>query len=182
MTRPQGVTRWYGFGSNGAPAEVVDVIDAPLDASRVTQLAASFGCPADIEAITQVLLTQTELGDEAYPAVWSSVDHLVRYDAAWRSMQRGVVPPSLRAQALAVTYRNNPTDPADSVPAVVLAAVGQAIQEAGRSRLRSDGRTPSHWALGMPRLARLNAGPLLRSRALLASRIRRPGGAANLNS
>jgi len=158
------------------------VIDAPLDSSRVTQLAASFGCPADIEAITQVLLAQTELGDEAYPAVWSSVDHLVRHDAAWRSMERGVVPPSLRAQALAVTYRSSPTDPADSVPAVVLAAVGEAIQDTGRSQTGGAGRSLSHWALGMPRLARFNAGPLLRPRALLASRIRRAGGAANLNS
>ncbi|MBO0693173.1 MAG: hypothetical protein J2P58_09780, partial [Acidimicrobiaceae bacterium] len=71
--------------------------DESLESSRVGQLAVSLGCSADLEAITQALLVQTALGKEAYAAVWSSVDHLVNHDIAWRSMVQGVVPPSLRA-------------------------------------------------------------------------------------
>lgn len=136
----QWVTGKHGFGSKGAPAEVDEVIDSDLESSRVIQLGASLGCPPDIEAITRTLLQQTALGDEAYAAVRSSVSHLVRHDAAWRAMVTGVVPSSLRAQVLAVTYRTSATQPADSVPAVVLAAVGAAIVAPGRSRAASGSR------------------------------------------
>lgn len=157
--------------------------DESLESSRVGQLAVSLGCSADLEAITQALLVQTALGKEAYAAVWSSVDHLVNHDIAWRSMVQGVVPPSLRAQALAVTHRTDATKPADSVPAAVLAAVGSAIMNPGHSTSRAADRPAgSRRASAVQVLPRISAGLLLRVRALFASRIRPPDEAANLNS
>jgi hypothetical protein len=110
--------------------------DSSLE-SRLDRVAASLGCPADLEAITATLLQQTALGDSSYEAVWSSVDHLVNHDAAWRLMEKGVLPPSLRSQAVRLTYRTSPTTPGDSVPALVFAAVGEAIlSSAQTSRTR----------------------------------------------
>lgn len=161
------------------------MIDSSLDSSRVNQLAASLGCPADMEAITEALLRQTTLGQDEYAAVWSSVDHLVRHDTAWRSMVSGVVPPSLRAQALAVTSRTSPTAPADSVPAVVLAAIGEVLVDPPSPLARtasSDARSRAQRILAIGHLARISGSAFLHRRALSVSRIRHPDRAANLNS
>lgn len=160
------------------------MIDSSLDSSRVNQLAASLGCPADMEAITEALLRQTTLGQDEYAAVWSSVDHLVRHDTAWRSMVSGVVPPSLRAQALAVTSRTSPTAPADSVPAVVLAAIGEVLVDppSPARNASSDARSRAQRILAIGHLPRFSGSAFLHRRALSVSRIRHPDRAANLNS
>lgn len=129
-------------------------IEAPLDLPRVAQLATALGCPADSEAITRVLLQRTALGEGAYEAVWSSVDHLLSHDGAWRAMVSGVVPPSLRAKAVGVATRTDPTDPADSIPALVLAAVGQAVSD---PRLSHAPDRVAHGPLSERLFARLRA-------------------------
>jgi hypothetical protein len=103
------------------------MLEGPLRNGRVGQLAAALGCPADVDAITLNLLDRTALGTDAYESVRLSVDHLVNRRVAWWSMVHGVVPPSLRAQALSVMWRTSETAPADGGIALVLAAVREAL-------------------------------------------------------
>ena len=142
MASPAWVLRHANWQARNPPARDAKADVTSLE-SRLDQVAASLGCSADLEAITSTLLHQTALGESSYEAVWSSVDHLVNHDAAWRSMERGVLPPSLRAQALRLTYRTSPTTPGDSVPALVFAAVAEAILSSGQtSRTR---RSETQW-------------------------------------
>jgi hypothetical protein len=103
------------------------MLNGPLHNGRVGQLAAALGCPADIDAITLILLDRTALGNDAYESVRLSVDHLVNRRVAWWSMVHGVVPPSLRTHALSVMWRSSDTAPADAGIALVLAAVREAL-------------------------------------------------------
>jgi hypothetical protein len=107
------------------------MLDQAIDGQRIGEIAAALGCQADVDAITLALLNQTTLGSDHYEPVRASVDHLVNHGAAWRSMVRGVVPPSVRAQALSCTSRTSPTAPADAVVAVVFAAIRDALSMPG---------------------------------------------------
>jgi hypothetical protein len=103
------------------------VLKVWTESGRINQIAVAFGCPADIDAITLTLLERTALGYDQQQSVRLSVDHLVSHDGVWRAMIRGVIPSSVRAQAIAVALRADATAPADAIVAVVFDAVQRAL-------------------------------------------------------
>jgi hypothetical protein len=104
------------------------VLDIPPKTERLDALAEALGCPAQIDTISFALLANTRLPQDEHQAVRSTVDHLVSHDVAWRSMEKGVVPPAVRAQILSAIVRSSETAPGDMLVALLFATIRDLLR------------------------------------------------------
>jgi hypothetical protein len=107
------------------------VLDIPLRAERLDELAKALGCPPHVDAISVALLANTRLPQDEHAAVRSTVEQLVGHHVAWRGMERGVVPPAVRAQTLSAIVRNSETAPGDMLVALLFATIRDLLRRPG---------------------------------------------------